>query len=194
MSTTRALRFTLLPIAVVFATVAAVLLPACARDQPAAAAAAPAKKSRPVAGPITLAASCVGDFSEGHSWWLSVNSAGQAELTVEGQAAPQRFDVPRDEWEALRAALAEERFFELAEEYGEHVPDGSTRTLAVTAGGETQAVSTYFLMNWVQGDPEKLIEPARAVRLMATVRGWIENPEAVDLRPYDEKVVNAAGL
>lgn len=178
-----------------FLAAAALLLPALAQDQPPGPAAeAAAETGRPVAGPVTVAAACVGDFAKGHSWWLSVNSAGQAELTVEGEPTPQRFDVPPEEWEAFRAALSEERFFELAEEYGQDVPGGSDRTLAVTAGDVTRAVRVRFLMNWVRANPEKLAEPARALRLITTVRGWIEHPEAVDLRPYDEKVINAAGL
>ena len=53
---------------------------------------------------------------------------------------------------AWRCALAKESQtlfslpFELADEYGERVPDGSTRTLTVTAGDVTKTVRVRFLM------------------------------------------------
>jgi hypothetical protein len=142
-------------------------------------------------GPITLAANCVGNFARGRSWYLSVNSAGQAELTISGRD-PIQFHVPQDQWKAFRSALSEQRFFELAEEYGEVVPDSSSQALTVIAGDVTKTVRVRFLMNWVQGDRAKLVEPARAVRLLMAVRGWIPDAEAADLRPYDQRVLDAA--
>ena len=142
------------------------------------------------AGPMTIAASCVGRFSAGWSWHLSVNSAGQAEVTVWGQ--PQRFVVAAEDMAALRAVLNRERFFDLANEYGEQVPDGSVQTLTVTIGHRTRSVSVHYLMNWVRSDPQKLREPSRAVRCIMLIRGWIDHPDAVDLRRYDQMVLDAA--
>lgn len=144
------------------------------------------------ATPMTIAASCIGLFARGESWYLSVNSAGQAELTLPFTGRPaQRFQIPRQEWDAFRKALHKERFFELAGEYGERVADGSSQTLAVTVGDTTRSVRVLYLMNWIKSDPQKLREPSRAVRLLMQVRGWISDAEAMDLRPYDQRLLDA---
>lgn len=171
-------------VAALVATVV-VLLPVKAQDKSAVA------KAHVEYGPITVAANCVGDFASGRSWYLSMNSAGQAELTISGRA-PQQFQVPQEQWKAFRKELLDERFFELADEYGEHVPDGSSCAITVTAGDVTKTVRVRFLMNWVQSDRKKLVEPSRVLRLLMSVRSWISDAEAADLRPYDQKVLDAA--
>src|SRR6187200_970805 len=74
--------------------------------------------------PLTIAMSTVGDFGTGHSWYLSVNSARQAELTIETN--PNRicrqFEVTKEQMEEFRKVLLDARFFELDGQYGEHVP------------------------------------------------------------------------
>ncbi len=144
--------------------------------------------------PITIDTSTVGRFTKGMSWHLNVNSPGQAELTIETFPKPtvKRFNVPKDRMAEFRKALFDERFFELASEYGQQVVDGSTKTLTVKAGERTNTVKVYFLMNWVHYDKAKLREPSRAVRLLVMLRGWIDDPQAVDLRKYDRMVLDAA--
>jgi hypothetical protein len=145
--------------------------------------------------PLTLAASNVGNFAQGSSWHLSVNSAGKAELTIATRASKVRrqFDVPKEQLAVLRKALMEEKFFDLTDEYGQRVPDGSTQTLTVTVGDRAKSVKVRFLMNWIAAnEKDKLREPSRAVRLLVLVRGWFADAEAVDLRPYDQKVLEAA--
>lgn len=143
--------------------------------------------------PLTLAVSNVGDFAKGYSWYLSVNSAGQAELTIDapGRLVRRRFDIPNEEISLLRKVIAEEDFFGLADKYGQVVPDGSTQTLTITVGERAKSVTIQFLMNWVTAkDKQKLGDPSRAVRLLVMIRGWFEHPEAVDLRKYDRMVLN----
>jgi hypothetical protein len=144
--------------------------------------------------PLTVSMSTIGDFAEGNSWYLSVSSAGQAHLVID--TFPQRttrlFTVSDQQLSALREALINERFFELADEYGEQVPDGSTCSLTVTVGDVTKSVEIHFLMNWIHRDKAKLREPSRAVRVGLLVRGWFDDAEAVDLRRYDHMVLEAA--
>jgi hypothetical protein len=96
--------------------------------------------------PITIETSTVGRFAKGKSWHLSVNSAGQAELKIKTypKSTVKRFDVPKARMAEFRKALIEERFFELASEYGEEVIDGSTQTLTVKAGEQTNTVKIHF--------------------------------------------------
>jgi hypothetical protein len=144
--------------------------------------------------PLTIAMSTVGRFSEGYSWYLSMNSAGQAQLTIHTFPQPTRreFAVSVEQLASLRKVLKDERFFELADEYGEIVPDGSTDTITVTAGQVTRCAKVHYLMNWVYSDHAKLREPSRAVRVGLEIRNWFDDAKAVDLRKFDQMVLDAA--
>lgn len=149
----------------------------------------------PVQGPITVVASTSGRFLAADSWYASINSAGQGQLTIldPGGEKTAAFDVSQEQLEALRDLLEETRFFELDEDaYGELVSDGSEETLTIVAGFQAKTVRIRYLMNWVHSDPEKLREPARALRVWTAVRGWFEHPEAVNLQKYHQMVLDAA--
>ena len=90
---------------------------------------------------------------------------------------------------ALRHTLLDERFFDLGDEYGEQVADGSTDTISISAGDRTKTVKLHFLMNWVHHAPWRLREPRRAVKVLLLLRGWFDDPNAVDLRRYDRMVL-----
>jgi len=152
--------------------------------------------------PLTISVSENGMFAKGRPWHLSVNSAGQAELTLGFSPFPvgkardtirKQFQVSKEQMAEFRKALVDERFFELAGEYGEQVPDGSEQVVTVTAGRHANTVRLHFLMNWVAAkDKAKLREPARAVRLLVLVRGWLDEAEAVDHRESDRRVLEVA--
>lgn len=144
--------------------------------------------------PLTLRASTVGMFAKGYSWHLNVDSAGQAELTVDKYPRDivKRFQLTQEQMAEFRKAVADERFFELDEAYGDIVPDGSVASLSVSMGPHAHTVKVHYLMNWVYSDKTKLREPSRAVRLLVMIRGWFSHPETVDLRKYDQIVLGAA--
>jgi hypothetical protein len=145
--------------------------------------------------PMTISASCVGRFRKGRSWYLSVNSAGQAEITVKTRGKPTRrqFVVPEKEMTKLRSVVEAEQFLDLADEYGRHVPDSSTSSITITVGDRTKTVRLCYLPNWMRGqDPIKLGELNRAVRVFLIVREWFNDPEAVDQRTYLKPLVDAA--
>jgi hypothetical protein len=47
-------------------------------------------------------------------------------------------------------------------------------------------------MNWANYEREKVRDPSRALRVLQTIRAWFNDPEAVDLRKYDQMVIDAA--
>jgi hypothetical protein len=145
--------------------------------------------------PMTISASCVGRFRKGRSsWYLSVNSAGQAEITVKTRGKPTRrqFVVPEKEMTKLWNVVEAERFVDLADQYGSHVPDDSTSTITVTVGDRTKTVRLCYLPNWMRGkDAIKLGELSRAVHVFLIVREWFNEPEAVDQRTYLKAVLDA---
>ena len=143
--------------------------------------------------PLTVAVSTVGRFARGHSWHLSVNSAGQAELTIDTypERTRKQFQVPKEQWAEFRKAVIDGRFFELGGEYGSQVPGGSEKSITVTTGRHTHTVKLHYLRDSTAEEKTKLREPSRAVRLMVLVRGWFDEAEAVDLRRYDQAVLEA---
>ncbi len=138
--------------------------------------------------PLTVSMSTVGLFTKGCSWYLSVNSAGHAELTVNTLPKPTRrqFVVSAAQQVELRKLLLEQGFFELAEEYGESVPDGSTVAIAITAGDLTKSLKLKYLGN----NQSKLAEANRAVRVASLIRDWFDDSEAVDRRESDKKALD----
>jgi hypothetical protein len=145
-------------------------------------------------GPLTISASEVGRFAKGFSWKLQVDPTGTAILKIDAIPTPKQrqFVVPQRELDEFRTVLARERFFELDDNYGQPVSDSSTTTIRISAGNSTKTVEVLFLMNWVHDDPAKLREPSRAVRIAQLIRGWFNDPEAVDSRKYDRMVLDAA--
>lgn len=130
-----------------------------------------------------------GGFSKGYSWHLKARSTGQAHLSVESYPKPKsrHFKISAAQFAALRQAIIVERFFELGKEYGERVPDGSTRSITITQGTRSKTVSLRFLR---EGDA-KLLEVQRALRVWHLIRNWFNDAKAVDLRPYDRRLLRA---
>jgi hypothetical protein len=142
--------------------------------------------------PITVAASCLGSFSHGNSWYLSVNSARQAELTiVTHKDIVSRFEISGQQWADFRNALEKEAFFDLADDFGMPVVDGSTRTLTVTVGDKSKTIHIEYLHS-EHAPADQLREMARMLRIVMMVRGWITDPEAVDLLTYDRMIIKKA--
>jgi hypothetical protein len=144
--------------------------------------------------PISIVASTVGRFGKGKSWHLVVDAKGAARLRIDTFPDPihREFHIPPKELERLGRALEDQGFFDLKATYGGQVPSGSTDTVTITRGKQTKTVKIYFLMNLVHTAPEKLKEPAKAVRVFQVIRSWFSDPEAVDLREYNDMIIRAA--
>lgn len=157
-------------------------------------AAPPVQELRNSRSPLSVIASTTGRFAKGHSWHLSVNSAGRAHLTIHTYPRLQsrEFDISAEQINQLVEVLEKERFFTLQADYGERVPDDSTDTITIVRGDVAHTVSIHFLMNWVKSAPSKLKEPAHAVRVFQVIRGWFDDRDAVNLKKYDELVLQAA--
>ena len=144
--------------------------------------------------PLSLNVKIDGRFARGRPWTLNVDQNRTATLTIESFPKPvtRMFTINEQQIDNLIAVLEEERFFEMGEDCGEIVADGSTRKITINCGSKSHTVHIHFLMNWANGDTSRLREPARAVRVWSHIRKWFDDSEAVDLTRYDEKVLNAA--
>lgn len=126
-------------------------------------------------GPLTITAGVTGSTTTGY-WKLRVDPAGKASLKIAAvpTAKTRQFVVSQAQLDELRQALLQERFFELADSYGQLIVDGSTTTLQISAGDVSQTVELRSLLNGANG------EPSRAVRVLQIIRGWFHDPEAFD--------------
>ena len=124
--------------------------------------------------PLTLAVSSDGGLRPENLWWLSVNSAGEAQLWRSFEEGV-KFEIPPEEWDAFRKALERERFFDLRSEYGESVPDGGSVTMTVTAGRVNHTVTLLYTNNLSQAEQK---EAARAGRLVKMLLGWVESAKS----------------
>lgn len=143
--------------------------------------------------PLTIAVSTTGRFAKGKSWYLSANSAGNAELTIATRPTVTRrqFELSSSQMNDLRSALTTERFLDLREEYGKEIFDGSAATVSITMGSVTRTVKILHLMSDLNECPEELREPSRALRILLIVRGWFGDEEAADLRQSYRKMIDA---
>ena len=143
--------------------------------------------------PLSITLDNEGRFGSGWSWTLTVNSDRSAALEIRTfpDAKTRTFSITSEQMAGLRTTLETERFFGLADEYGELVADGSTQTITVQSGDKIKTVKLNYLMNWVHHDPAKLTDPARAVRIWRHVRQWFDDDDAVDLGRYDQMVLDA---
>jgi hypothetical protein len=142
--------------------------------------------------PLTISASEFGSWSGG--WYLSVNSAGDGEMAIldEPRDIVQPVKISAAQIKELKDTLIQEQFFSLEEEFGQIVPDGSTKSLTINVGEWSKTVRVHFLGNWLMnGEKEKLRDPARALRVWMLIRGWFTHPDANDSRVYDQKVLDA---
>jgi hypothetical protein len=150
--------------------------------------------------PISLSFSTTGGLSRELSWYLSVNSAGQAvmKLGMTGDQGAHIFQITEKQFEELRYALIREKYFELDDEYGQLVSDSSEETMTISVGEYTKSVRIRFLMNYVnENRVDSLREPARALRIWKLVRNWFrhlqfqEKKEPINLSNNHEKVLKA---
>jgi hypothetical protein len=145
-------------------------------------------------GPLMISVSVNGGLPVGGYWDLHVDPTENATLKIESSPTPKtrRFVVPKAGLDELRAALLREHFFDLADSYGERVVDGSTTTLQVSAGDFTKTVELNFLGNWVRKEPQRLSEPSRALRVLQIILAWSNDPKLINLRKWDQTVIDAA--
>jgi hypothetical protein len=145
-------------------------------------------------GPITAKLENDGRFANGSSWSLELDADQTVRLKIGDYSSDttRTFKATDIQIEQLRELLLKQRFFELDDEYGQIVPDGSTQRMTIACGDQSHTVQLHFLINWVHGDTSRLREPARAVRVWRYIRTWFDDKEAVDLKRYDDMVLDAA--
>jgi hypothetical protein len=120
-------------------------------------------------------------------WCWSINSAGQAELTVSITAnvstrTPRKSirkgeRLSADQMASIRKALRDSRFFHLQKEYGPVYEHGGWTTLTVIAGKLSKSVTYCSSWGWSSYFKEK---PAEFRKAAPAIRLWLKVCEAVD--------------
>jgi hypothetical protein len=134
--------------------------------------------------PITIAASCVGDFSKQKSWHLSVNATGKAVLVLETtpNGTIREFSVTKAQLEELRGLIQRNRFFDLQGQYGATIPDMASEHLTIAIGSWSNVVRLDHVSGWT-ADPKLLSESNMAIEIFDFIRDWFDDAYAADLRP-----------
>jgi hypothetical protein len=114
------------------------------------------------------------------SWFLTVEPGGHASIRTDAGERP--LQLPEDVCEGLVKIVKEERFFELAGEYGDGVIDGPMRKLDISLGGKSHSVRFY---DDALTDKTERRAVKRVVRVWVAVRDLFEFPNAVDSRKTD---------
>jgi hypothetical protein len=122
-----------------------------------------------------------------NGWCWSINSAGQAELTVSitpnvakltsSKAIRKELKLSVQQMAAIRKSLRDGRFFHLKGDYGPCIIHGGWTTLTVVAGLLTKSVRFHSSWAWVSDlkrERAALVEAAPAVRI------WLKVCEVVD--------------
>ena len=151
---------------------------------------------------ITIAMSVATvEWSQEIRWSLSINSRGQANLTIGPSGEPDEtyeFSVSQEQFDQLREALIQERFFELASGQGYRGLHDISETITIVigqgqfGGDYAKTVRVNSLRNWLVDDQEKLREPARALRVLLLIRSWFNHPRATDPQDFYQQVIAAA--
>lgn len=143
--------------------------------------------------PITIATSNSGDFSQGYSWFLSINSSGDTCLQIETppKTTVRTFRIPANQMKELREAIITAKFFELKDKYGEAVPSSSTQSIMVNVGQTTKSIIIEYLPNAIEdSDHSTRSEIIRLLVLRGKLRELFEDPEAVDIRKHEQQFLN----
>ena len=130
--------------------------------------------------PLSITIDNEGLFASGSAWTLTVGADHSAALEIRNypDTLTREFTLTGEQIAAFRTTIQAERFFELADEYGEHVPDGTTQSITVQLGDKTKTVKLQYLGNWARDSPAKLVEPSRAIRVFRHARKWFDDEGA----------------
>jgi hypothetical protein len=156
-----------------------------------------ARRFRPAGGdffelPITISASEVGRFAKGKSWYLSVNSVGQATVTIDGDLNhAKQFTVTPEQLAGIRQAAQFLDFFLLDGDYGEFSMNGDLRTMTVSIGKYSNTVRIHSFKNIDLSDRTKLLRLMPVINSWNKIRELVTFPEAADSRSEDQLLSNA---
>jgi hypothetical protein len=135
---------------------------------------------------FSIEASHKGHFSSGWAWTIQIDTEGHARLTVFGDKTVKRdFQIPPKKFADFKAALDEEKFFDLPEVVGKAVPDASERKLEIKQGDKHQVLTIKFIHEKSLDGQERKVA-RRATRVWASLRGLFDDKDAFDIRQSEE--------
>lgn len=159
-----------------------------------------ARRFRPAGGdffelPITISASEVGRFAKGKSWYLSVNSVGQATVTLDGDLKhANKFTVTPEQLAGIRQTTQFLDFFMLDGDFGEVTWIGNVRTMTISIGKYTNTVRIHSFKNIDLLDRTALLQQMPAINVWNKIRELIPVPEAADSRSEDQVLIDAVQI
>jgi hypothetical protein len=145
--------------------------------------------------PLLISLNINGWFAKGFPWNLEITNNGKATLIIKSYPKHKKksFIISPNQLKQLKEVIEREGFYDLNEEYGDLVPDGDTRIITINQGNQRKTVKLHYLLNLEsegKKGKEKLIEACRAIRIWMLVTSWFNDPDAVDIRKYDQRILD----
>ncbi len=109
--------------------------------------------------PLTIAASTLGEFSNGESWYLSVNASRKAYIQIWKQDGEneKEYVVQKKQFDEVRSLIEEQGFFDLKEnEYGQEFLDGGIQSICVTIGNRSKFIRIHNLSEAIDDTTKSL--------------------------------------
>lgn len=141
--------------------------------------------------PVTIAASCFGDFDEKSSWHLSIASSGIGEATVLTQPEVKRYEVSLSSHEMRELRKAGEVTFSdnLLDEYGVAVPSAPVRSLTITIGSESKFVRIRSLLPALENASNaELKHMLFLISLFKLLQSKLDDTDAANFETDDNEV------
>jgi hypothetical protein len=125
-------------------------------------------------------------YSFGEKSWSATLVAG-GRLTVEVSGERRVFALSKSQLSRLEDLVNRERFFELADSYGQQERHVDFRSVELVAGGRSKTVVIYGTL----GHELRTDDLRRALRVAIAIRDLFDWPGALDTRDEDEKLIRS---
>ena len=137
--------------------------------------------------PITICVSSTPGFSNKCKWYMSVNSAGSAELTI---ATPDRFvrrefKIHPTKLDELHKAVIESEYFDLQRAVlGVDLIDGASDSITVIRGTKAKTVDVrrFGSRNIA---PDELRDVKNVLNILSKMRALFDDESAADCRKFE---------
>jgi hypothetical protein len=129
--------------------------------------------------PITVSMS----NNASYPWYLSINSAGQAELSID-TPTPNRhtFELSESDMEVIRKAIETKSFFEIDSQCGLAIPSSPITSITIVLGMRAHTVHLGSISALLRsGKQDGLEQPRRLIHILSTLQQKISNYSL----PYD---------
>lgn len=147
--------------------------------------------------PMTIAAGYTGTFNAGYSWFVSINSSGNASVHIQisNISVTSEFKVADSIIDEIKQAVSVPDFFSGPTSYGDVVLDGRTQSLTVVVGQESRSVRIEQIADYVntqkntEKETKELRDLSNLLRIMNCCRDCFSHPLAFESTTVNQRYI-----